>query len=75
MVYIINLRFMRFGSGTGQITGLAAYYIAPRPQDARCGSSDSTHYLAKNRELPGPAAISPCTITMDHNAIICFMTE
>ena len=22
-----------------------------------------------------PGTISPCTITMDHNAIICFMTD
>ena len=24
---------------------------------------------------PEPATISPCTFTMDHNAIICFMTD
>ena len=35
VVYKINLRFRRFGCGTGQITGLNAYYIAcPRPKDA-----------------------------------------
>ncbi|CAH0374552.1 unnamed protein product [Pelagomonas calceolata] len=26
-------------------------------------------------ELLEPATISPCTFTMDHNAIICFMTD
>ena len=26
-------------------------------------------------KLLGPATISPCTITMDHNAIICFMID
>ena len=41
MVYKINLRFRRFSCGTGQITGLTAYYIAPRPKDARRGSSVS----------------------------------
>ena len=25
--------------------------------------------------LPGPATISPCTITMDHDAIICSMID
>ena len=24
---------------------------------------------------PGPATISPCTIPMDHDAIICFMID
>ena len=26
-------------------------------------------------KLPGPATISPCTITMDHDAIICSMID
>ena len=43
----INLHFRRFSSGTGQITGLIVYYIAPRPKDARRGSSVSrAHDLA-----------------------------
>ena len=76
VVYKINLRFRRFSCGTGQITGLNVYYIAPRPQDARRGSSVSrAHDLAKMGFRPGPATISPCTFTMDHNAIICFMTD
>ena len=76
MSYEINLRFRGFGSGTGQITGLIVYYIAPRPQDARRGSSDSRpHDLAQIGFRLGPAAISPCTITMDHDAIICFIID
>ena len=31
VVYKINLRFRRFGCGTGQITGLSRYYIARDP--------------------------------------------
>ena len=74
--YKINLRFRRFSYRTGQITGLIVYYIAPRPKDARRGSSVSgPHDLANKGVRPGPATISPCTITMDHNATICFMTD
>ena len=76
VVYKINLRFRRFSSRTGHLTGLIVYYIAPRPQDARRGSSVSrAHDLARFGSKPGPAAISPCTITMDRNAIIFFMTD
>ena len=76
MVYKINLRFRRFGYGTGQITGMSGYYIAPRPKDARRGSSVSrAHNLAIFGSRPGPAAISACTITMDLDAIICFMID
>ena len=76
MVYKINLHFRRFSSGTGQITGLIVYYIAQRPQDARRGLSDSrAHYLLNFGELLEPAAISACTITMDHDAIICSMID
>ena len=32
-------------------------------------------HLAKGDLRLGPATISPCTFTMDHNAIICFMTD
>ena len=76
MSYEINLRFRRFSCGTGQITGLIVYYIAPRPQDARRGSSVSrAHDLAIFGSRLRPAAISACTITMDHDAIICFMID
>ena len=33
------------------------------------------HDLAIWAPIPGPATISPCTITMDHDAIICFMID
>ena len=76
MFYKINLRFRRFGYGMGQITGLIAYSIAPRPQIARRGSSVSrAHDLARFGSIPEPATISPCTITMDHDAIICFIID
>ena len=76
MVYKINLRFRRFSSGTGKITGLSDYYIAPRPKDARRGSSVSrAHDLALRGTIPGTATISPCTFTMDHDAIVCFMID
>ena len=76
MSYKINLRFRRFSSGTVQITGLVVYYIAPRPKDARRGSANSrAHDLAIFGSRLRPATISPCTFTMDHNAIICFMTD
>ena len=76
MSYEIDLRFRRFGCGTGQLTGLTAYYIAPRPQDARRGSSVSrAQDLARFGSRPGPPTVSPCTITMDHGAIIYFMND
>ena len=72
----INLRFRRFGYRTGHLTGLYDYYIAPRPKDARRGSSVSrAHDLSKTSSILEPGTISPCTITMDHDAIICFMTD
>ena len=76
MFYKINLRFRRFGCGTGQLTGLIVYYIAPRPKDARRGSSVSrAHDLDYSALLLGPTTISPCNITMDLDAIICFMID
>ena len=72
----INLLFKRFSSGTGQITGLTTYYIAQMPQNApRASLVSGPHDLAKNGELLRPATISPCTITMDREAIICFMID
>ena len=76
MVYKINLRLRRFGTRTGQITGLTAHYIAPRPKDARRGSANlRAHDLHNFGELLGPATISPSTITMDHDEIICSMID
>jgi hypothetical protein len=74
--YKINLRFRRFSSRTGHLTGLIVYYIAPRPKDARRASANSrAHDLVNWGIDPGPATISACTITMDHDAIICFVTD
>ena len=45
--YKINLRFRRFGCGTGQITGLIVYYIGlPVPFTTRALSVSRAHYLA-----------------------------
>ena len=58
------------------MTGLIVYYIAPRPKDARRGSSVSrAHDLALMGELLRHESSSPCTITMDHDAIICLMID
>jgi hypothetical protein len=60
----------------GHLTGLIVYYIAPRPKDARRASANSrAHDLINWGIDPGPATISPCTITMDHDAIICSMID
>ena len=76
MVYKVNLRFRRLGYGTVQITGLNTYYIGLTvPFTTRALSVSGPHHLAKSGFIPGPATISPCTITMDHNAIVCFMTD
>ena len=76
MVYKINLRFRRFFDGMGHPTGLNMYYIAPRPKDARRGSSVSrAHDLSKTSSILEPGTISPCTITMDLDAIICFIND
>ena len=76
MFYKINLRFRRFGYGTGQITGLSVYYIGlPVPFTTRASLVSGPHHLAKSGFIPKPATISPCTITMDLDAIICFMID
>ena len=76
MSYKINLLFRRFGYGTGQITGLCAYYIGlPVPFTTRALSVSGPHHLAKSGFIPKPGTISPCTFTMDHDAIIYFMTD
>ena len=76
VVYKINSRFRRFGCGTGQMTGLNVYYIGLPSRKTRRGSSDlRVHVLVHSSSRLEPAAISPCTITMDHNAIIYFMTD
>ena len=76
MSYEIKLSFRRFGYGTGQITGLSAYYIARDPKMLGAGrQSREPMILLKMASTHEPATISPCTITMDHDAIICFMTD
>jgi hypothetical protein len=41
-------RFMRFGYGTGQLTGLSVYYIGlPVPFTTRSLSVSRPHYLVK----------------------------
>ena len=76
MSYEIKLRFRRFGYGTGHPTGLNMYYIELSLPKAPGGSSVSRpHDQTKMSLILGPATISPCTITMDHDAIICFMTD
>ena len=37
--------------------------------------SSRAHDLAQMGFKPGPATISPCNITMDHDAIICSMID
>ena len=60
----------------GQITGLSVYYIGTFVPEAPGGSSlAGPHYLIHLGTRLGPATISPCTFTMDHNAIIYFMTD
>ena len=72
----INLHLRRFCYGTGQITGLSDYYIGLLvPFTTRASSDLQPQYLAKSGKLLEPAAISPCTITMDHDAIVCSMTD
>ena len=76
MVYKINLRFRRFGYGTGEITGLSVYYIGFLDPKAPAGKANSrAQYLVNWDTRHEPATISPCIITMDHNAIIYFMTD
>jgi hypothetical protein len=76
VVYKINLHFRRFGCGTGQITGLSAYYIGFIDRNLHGGSATPrAHDRLKNGSIPRPATISPCTFTMDHDAIVCSMTD
>jgi len=74
--YKINLRFRRFGCGTGQITGLSAYYIARDPTMLRTAQpTREPTILLKMASTHEPATISPCTITMDHNETVCSMND
>ena len=76
MVCKVNLRFRRFGYGTGQVIGLNTYYIGlPVPFTTRALSVWGPHRLANFGKTAGPATTSVCTIIMDHDTIICFMTD
>ena len=68
VVYKINLRFRRFGCGTGQITGLGAYYIARDPTMLRAArpTPEPTILLkrASGSDLrPSARVPSPWTMT------------
>ena len=55
---------------------MSAYYIGFLDPKAPPGNSNSrAHDLRNLGELLGSGTIGPCTITMDHDAIICFMTD
>ena len=72
----INLLFRCFGYGTVRITGLSGYYIGFLDPKAPPGNAKSrAHDLAYMGWRAGYTTISPCTFIMDHNAIVCFMTE
>ena len=76
MSYKINSHFRRLGYGTGQLTGLNMYYIELSLPKAPGGSAISRpHDGVKGGTKLGPATISPCTITMDHDAIICSIND
>ena len=76
MSYEIKLRFRCFGYGTGQLTGLSVSYIELSLPKAPGGSAiPRAQDLVNSSTRLRPAIISPCTITMDHDAIICFMTD
>ena len=72
----INLRFRRFGYGTGQLIASSDYYIASRPHDARrCSSVSQAQYLVNRGTTHERATISACTITVDHNEVTYFMND
>ena len=76
MSYEINLRFRRFGYGTGHPTGLNMYCIELSLPKARGGSAiPRAQDLVNSSLMTRPTTISPCTITMDHDAIVCSMTD
>ena len=68
----INSRFRRFGYGTGHPTGLNMYCIELSLPKARGGSA-----ILRPQDLDNsstrlkPTTISACTVTMDHDAIVC----
>ena len=72
----IKLRFGRFGYGAGHPTGPNMYCIELSLPKARGGSAiPRAQDLVNSSTRLKPAIISPCTITMDHDAIICFIND
>ena len=60
----------------GHPTGLNMYYIGFLDPKAPAGKANSrAQYLVNWDTRHEPVTISPCTFAMDHNAIVCFMTE
>ena len=60
----------------GRVTGLNTYYIGlPVPFTTRASAESRPQHLANSGATPRSATISPCTITMDLDAIICFMID
>ena len=60
----------------GQVTGLIVYYIEFLDPKAPPGNANSrAQDLTKKSKILGPATSSACTITMDHDAIICAMID
>ena len=76
MSYEIKLRFRGFGYGTGHPTRMNMYYIELSLPKARGGSAiPRAQDLVNSSRRHEPATVSPCTITMDHDAIIFFITD
>ena len=76
MSYEIKLRFRRFGYGAGHPTGPNMYYIELSFPEARGGS-----VIPRAQDLDNLSfrieefwTVS-CTIVMDYETIICFMTD
>ena len=60
----------------GHPTGLNMYYIELYPPKAPGGSAIPRPQDVDNLSArPGAATISACTITMDHDAIVCSMID
>ena len=67
--------------GHGSETITHTIFECPKLDDIRgfffqkLSSDLRAHVLANSSCRPGPAAVSPCTITMDLDAITCFMID
>ena len=72
----INSRFRRFGPRKVHPAPLGRA-LAPTRRSVCSGGSaiPLPHDLVDTGLIPEPATSSACIITMDHDAIICFMTD